>query len=138
MVMRKPEGSCLCGAVSFVVDQSLDDISYCHCSMCRKVTGSAFAAYGSTAIKNFSFLQGQALIREYQVSDVLSKRFCSQCGSTLITCHLDEPDIYHISLGCIADNIALKPEYHQFIDSKANWYEPADRLPQYSEWADED
>ena len=63
------------------------------------------------------------MIREYQVSDVLSKQFCSQCGSTLITCHLDEPDIYHISLGCIADNIALKQEYHQFIDSKANWYE---------------
>jgi len=132
------QGSCLCGAIRFSVAQALEDVSYCHCSICRKATGSAFGAYGATAINNFSYLQGQALIRDYRVSDRLSKQFCSLCGSTLVTHHQDEPDIYHISLGCIADNITLKPRYHQFIGSKANWYEPNDGLPQYSEWPDED
>jgi hypothetical protein len=37
-------GSCLCGAVSFEVSGAFDSFFLCHCSRCRKDTGSAHAA----------------------------------------------------------------------------------------------
>jgi hypothetical protein len=32
-------GSCLCGAVKYEVHGGVDDITYCHCAMCRKAHG---------------------------------------------------------------------------------------------------
>jgi len=132
------QGTCLCGQIGFQIDQALEDASFCHCSICRKNSGSAFAAYGASAIENFKWLQGEDLLRQFNVTDVLTKQFCSCCGSTLITHHSAEPDLYHVSLGCLADDAEVKPLYHQFIDSKANWYSPTDGLPQFQQWPGED
>jgi len=130
------EGGCLCGCIKFVVDQALEDISYCHCSICRKSSGSAFAAYGATLIRNFKWLLGEDRLSEFKVSDDLIKLFCSSCGSTLVTHHQSEPEIYHVSLGCLNNTAKLKPQYHQFFNSKANWYQADDDLPKYREWPD--
>ena len=132
------QGKCLCGQTCFEISQALEDVSYCHCSICRKASGSAFAAYGATLIENFKWLYGENLLSKFEVSNVLSKQFCSHCGSTLVTYHLSEPDVYHVSLGCLNDDVEVKPEYHQFVGSKANWYQPTDGLPQFQRWSDED
>ena len=37
-------GSCLCGKVTYRIKDNLGIFQYCHCSRCRKFTGSAFAS----------------------------------------------------------------------------------------------
>lgn len=37
-------GSCLCGAVAFKVRLPFHEFVNCHCSRCRKASGSAYAA----------------------------------------------------------------------------------------------
>jgi hypothetical protein len=49
------KGSCTCGDVEFHISGELTDVSFCHCSICRKVSGSAFASYGSTPIGKFEW-----------------------------------------------------------------------------------
>lgn len=39
-------GSCLCGAVTLELHGSIEAIIHCHCSRCRKSTGSAYATNG--------------------------------------------------------------------------------------------
>ncbi|MFT5657991.1 MAG: hypothetical protein ACI9KN_001270 [Gammaproteobacteria bacterium] len=129
--------SCLCGDIQFKVKGDLTDVSFCHCSICRKAGGSAFAAYGSTRINNIEWLSGENNLRRYTVSELLTKLFCQQCGATLITHHAEEPDLYHISLGNIQGSAELRPSYHQFVGSKANWYAITDDLQQYLAWPDE-
>lgn len=34
------KGECLCAEVKFEVDGELPDLYQCHCSLCRKATGS--------------------------------------------------------------------------------------------------
>ncbi len=38
-------GSCLCGAVSFLLDGQLRGVRYCHCANCRKFAGTSPATW---------------------------------------------------------------------------------------------
>ena len=38
------QGSCLCGGVKFEITRAVGPFELCHCSRCRKASGSAFAA----------------------------------------------------------------------------------------------
>ena len=39
-------GSCLCGTVRYEIRGPVGRVSHCHCAMCRKAHGAAFATYG--------------------------------------------------------------------------------------------
>ena len=132
------KGSCLCGQVSFEVHGDLADASLCHCSICRKATGSGFGAYGEIPEQDLVWARGEALLREYRVSDLLTKFFCEHCGSTLATRHQSWPGYYYLSLGCLDGNPQIELEYQQFVDSKASWITIDDKLKQYADWSDED
>jgi len=45
--------SCLCGGVRYEVTGELGPVALCHCGMCRKATGSAFASNASVARDGF-------------------------------------------------------------------------------------
>jgi hypothetical protein len=45
--MKTYRGSCLCGSVRYEVTGRFPRIVHCHCQMCRKVQGAAFASYSS-------------------------------------------------------------------------------------------
>lgn len=128
------EGQCLCAKVVFEVSGDLTDASLCHCSICRKATGSAFAAYVGVQCDEFKWLQGEALVKKFEVTEWLSKFFCSACGSTLVTHHRSDPDMLYLSLGSLKDDPPIDLEYHQFVGSKASWHQIHDSLPQYEEW----
>lgn len=38
-------GRCLCGAVEYQIPDTLEYAGYCHCSECRRFSGSAFSAF---------------------------------------------------------------------------------------------
>jgi hypothetical protein len=58
-------GSCLCGAVKYRIDTPIREVSHCHCSMCRKAHGAAFASYASVPRAAFHLLEGQDRIGRY-------------------------------------------------------------------------
>ena len=51
-------GSCLCGAISWQFDSEFSQITHCHCRLCRKAHGSAFATYGVGPASAFEYLGG--------------------------------------------------------------------------------
>ena len=44
------EGKCLCGNVRYRITGPILNFQYCHCSRCRKFTGSAHAANVFTVV----------------------------------------------------------------------------------------
>ena len=130
-------GHCLCASIEFETDGALTDFSLCHCSICRKVTGSAFAAYASVVIEDLNRRRGEELLKKFSLNEQFSKYFCSRCGSTLMTFHSQVPGYYHLSLGNLDDDANIAIEYHQFVDSKASWHSIDDGLSQYSGWPTE-
>ena len=127
-------GSCLCGEVKFAIDGEFTEASICHCSICRRATGSASGAYGGVRLAHFKWTQGEDQLSEFSATDLLKKYFCKICGSTLVSLHLSWPEYAYISLGCLEGGPKLSIDYHQFVASKAGWETIPAGVKQFKEW----
>lgn len=131
MATRKSyEGSCLCGRVGFTVDAQIDDVSHCHCSMCRKAHGAACGTYANVPVSAHRFTRGESLLRVYRSSATVERLFCSQCGSPMLWRDpVRFPGIASFPLGSLDTPVVVARQRHIFVGSKAPWHEIADRWP---------
>jgi hypothetical protein len=129
-----PRGSCLCGAVAFVVEGAPIRCRTCHCSRCRKACSSAHVTYLVTALGGVRFTRGEAELVEYKVPDAryFRRTFCRTCGSALP--RIDrEREIDIVPMGALDDDPKVRPTQHIFAGSKAAWDILADDLPRFDE-----
>lgn len=124
------QGSCLCGGVAWKVGEPLELMTHCHCSMCRKQHGGAFATYVAGSADSFRWLRGETLIEHFRSSPGLVRPFCSRCGSVVA----GTPDDGRVFMpaGNLDDDPGTRPLAHIFVGSKAAWHEIRDGLTQYT------
>ena len=130
------QGACLCGAVRYEVDGPFSMTIHCHCSMCRKHHGSAFATFASAPLMGFRWLGGADHIVRYRSSAQGERAFCKVCGSVAPTL-IKAMDIAICPAGNLLGDVDLPAARHVFVGSKAPWYEITDSLPQYEEYPPE-
>lgn len=112
-------GSCLCGAVTYEVEGSFERFYLCHCSRCRKNTGSAHAANLFSSTARLTWLTGQENITSYRVPDTRHARsFCAICGSAL---PLASSRLLVVPAGSLDTGVALAPTGNIFSSSRAGW-----------------
>ncbi len=122
-------GSCLCRKVSWEISGRLEWMTHCHCSMCRKIHGAAFATYVAGPAENFRWLAGADLIERYPSSPGLVRPFCSSCGSVVAGAP-DEGRVF-MPAGNLDDDPGVRPVAHIFVGSKAPWHRIADAVPRF-------
>ena len=127
-------GSCLCGGVRFEIEEAVGPFELCHCSRCRKASGSAFAAMLGVRTRAFRFVRGRDLIATYEAPVLEAPppyraSFCRRCGSPAPH---PEPaaEWLEIPAGLLEGDPGLRPDKHIFVERRAPWYEIADSLPQ--------
>ena len=127
-------GNCLCGDVSFEITGNIGIFQYCHCSRCRKVTGSAFAANLFTSLEDFSWIKGETKVERYSPEDTkyFSTAFCKQCGSSL-PWFSKNGKIVVIPAGTLEDHPGVTPTQNIFCGSQAKWYTSPSDLPKHEE-----
>ncbi|KAH9481996.1 hypothetical protein JR316_0006526 [Psilocybe cubensis] len=81
-------GSCLCKAVKYEVAGDPITFRICHCQNCKKATGSAFMTNVFFTEDKLRVTEGQEKLKVYHdhetaSGNVLSRYFCSQCGSNV-------------------------------------------------------
>ena len=130
------EGGCLCGKIRYAVNGEITDVSHCHCSMCRKMHGAAFATNGVVQQADFQWSSGQDMVKTYRSSPDMERTFCGHCGSTLQCLYDPEPEVIYLALGTVDGDPGCRPSYHIWVGSKAPWYEIADDLPKFETWED--
>jgi hypothetical protein len=128
--MKEIRGSCLCGAVEYAVEDDFKYAAYCHCSQCRKFSGSAFSAFGGVAKPSFHVLKGAECISHYHKSENTVLSFCQVCGSSLYAEKVNK-GMVHVRLGTLNESPCVRPQAHVFVDSKAPWYEIKDELVRF-------
>lgn len=57
------QGACLCGEVAIEINGPISSIIHCHCSLCRKSSGTAFATNGFVQSTDFTVVKGVSLPR---------------------------------------------------------------------------
>jgi hypothetical protein len=127
------QGSCFCGTIQYQASGPFNSMTSCHCSMCRKHHGSAFATYVSAPLQGFQWVRGEAAILSYRSSPHWVRNSCNVCGSTVPTI-LEEQGLALLPAGPLEGELGIKPQAHIFVGSKAPWYTITDDLPQHQEY----
>ncbi|WDE02750.1 GFA family protein [Thalassomonas viridans] len=117
------KGNCNCGAVTFEITTEISDVYICHCSICRKSTGSGGIAVLVIANDDFHWLTGTKLINTWhKPGHDWQTSFCKNCGSPLPGANDDAR--MHVPAGLISEGGKnLKVAHHLWVDSKAPWEE---------------
>lgn len=131
--MKILRGSCLCGTVCYSVSPPFVQFYHCHCSRCRKSTGTAHATNLYAPRKQFMWTSGQNNIVHY---DVIPKKrfasvFCKTCGAKVP--YPRDENLMIIPAGSLDDDPNVTPHVHVFWDSRASWDDTHDLLPKFSE-----
>ena len=121
-------GGCLCGQVRFRLAGELIWAGYCHCSSCRRFTGSVVTNWVGVRDTDVVFTSGQPA--QFTQAGV-DRGFCRDCGSSL-TYRADRfPDYLQVHIGALDDCEAVQPMAHVHYAEKPGWFEVADQLPRY-------
>ena len=121
-------GSCLCGEVRYEIEGAFERFYLCHCTYCRKDTGSAHGAnlFSSTAI--LKWLCGAEKVKLFSLPSTRHQKcFCSVCGSALPIVQKNA-SLLVVPAGSLDGAVNIKPDAHIFVSSKANWEEGFDKI----------
>ena len=126
-------GKCFCGAVQYAVADEFLYAANCHCSNCRRTTGSAFKPFAGIARDRLVVTRGEGDLMIFG-DDSANDTHCKRCGSLLYSVVRDGAFV-HVTMGTLADDPAIRPTRHIFVGSKAPWFTITDGLPQFEEHA---
>jgi hypothetical protein len=124
-------GKCLCGEIEIKITGAISDIIHCHCSLCRKNSGTAFATNGFINVTDFEITLGKGNLSQFSFKPGRNRHFCTRCGSPVYSSNEQDPSRYRIRLGILDSDIIERPISHNFVSSKANWEELDAKLPRY-------
>ncbi len=123
------KGSCLCGSIQLTLEGGVTDIIHCHCSLCRKASGSAYATNAFIDSEGLKLSDADNTLTFYESSTGKRKYFCKACGCPIYSSNSQSPERYRLRLGILDSEITERPISHNFVTSKANWEDLDAELP---------
>lgn len=127
------EGGCLCGAIRYRVDGTIESVGHCHCNSCRRSAGAAFVTWFTVDRQRFAWTTGRP--KQFASSRGVKREFCGDCGTELAYSNEKSADSNDVTLGsleCAADHSANR---HIWIADKLPWLHLDDQLPAHEGWS---
>ena len=128
-------GSCLCGAVRFEVKPPSAVFRYCHCSRCRKATGTAHAANLFVSKAQLRWLTGESQLKKFDLPGAkrFAVAFCTECG-TRMPHQVTGTENMLIPAGVLDGQPDRQPDGSIFWGSRAGWFVETPDLPKHEEY----
>lgn len=124
-------GSCNCGSVKFEISSEISDVYICHCSICRKSTGSGGIAVAIVSNDDLLWLEGHDFIKTWhKPNHDWQTSFCINCGSPLPGKNDEEASYVPVSL-LDSGQGRLEVKHHLFVGSKPSWENISDNGVQH-------
>lgn len=119
--MTTLSGGCLCGAVRYTASGEPQRFYHCHCSRCRKATGTGHAS-NLFLQGTLTWERGEERIRSYQPPEAkrFTNTFCEVCGSR-VPRFIEKVGTVFIPAGSLDDEPDLQPQARIFLDSRSRW-----------------
>jgi len=121
-------GQCLCGAVTFRIDGGFQHFFLCHCSRCRRDSGSAHSANLFSSTAQIVWLSGQDRIRTFRLDGTRHVRcFCTTCGSAVPHAPATDGPLV-VPAGSLDTPVGIRPDAHICCASRADWDEGLENI----------
>lgn len=125
-------GRCLCEKVQFELHGPVEEAHHCHCSMCRRAHGAAFATYARFATSCVKVLTGADVVVHYRSSGPVRRGFCGCCGSNLFYLHDAAPQFTFVCAAALGD-VDVGADAHVFMASPAAFFRCEDGLARHDD-----
>ena len=115
-------GSCLCGTVRYQVDPEGARLVRCHCSRCRRLTGSAYACNLIVVAEAFQWTAGRDATQRYDLPEARSfaNEFCTGCGSSTPHPTRSGREVI-IPSGTLDDDPPIRVQADSYLDDRPAW-----------------
>lgn len=127
-------GACTCGQLRFSSKQPPKIQAICHCTDCRKATGSAFtetAFFSSSALT----ISGKVFVQEFLASSgaTTTRESCPECKCVMFDRSEGVPSLIGVITQYISPPFEAKPVCHMWVRSKLPRITINDDLVQYEQ-----
>ncbi|KAF7377236.1 Glutathione-dependent formaldehyde-activating, GFA [Mycena sanguinolenta] len=135
--------TCFCGAVQLkfpTQGPGLVRTYVCHCTDCRKITGSMFASNFTVLNTHLTHLRGRENLTSFSQSrttaskSTMTNYFCSTCGTLMYRVTSRFPGASNLRLGTVDDfhlhETKLKPKLEQFTENRVGWLHAVEGMDQ--------
>lgn len=127
------EGGCNCGAIRYRIDGEPVAVAACHCTRCRRQSGSSHSV---NLIVSIDAMALQGTLTTFEDRDTTSgspvyREFCGTCGSPIRSRLGANPAIAAVKAGTLDAPDAYAPTVHVFTRSKLDWVAIPDDLPRF-------
>ena len=126
--MTNATGQCLCGAVTFTADHVESNYHACHCSMCRRWTGSPLFGVSADGVA----FNGEENLTRFPSSEHAERGFCSKCGSNLFYFFTPTGN-YFMCVGAFDDPSIFELKGEIYVDHQPEGYAFAGDLSRLTE-----
>ncbi len=136
---KRYQGACLCGQITYSVTGFKREAANCHCTMCRKFHGAAFATL--VPVTGLVWHTGTALLKNYTADNGTTRTFCANCGSSLgfrvggtpVADSQDSHDSIELAIATFNEDIPVQVTGQIYTAYKANWCTLSADIKVYSE-----
>jgi hypothetical protein len=132
--MSTLSGGCLCGAVRYTVNGEAQRFYHCHCSRCRKASGTGHAS-NLFVQGTLTWTSGEELVRTFKLPEAarFANSFCEVCGSRMPR-FIEKVGMVFIPAGSLDDEPDIRPQARIFLDSRAQWSCDEAALPGFQQY----
>jgi len=116
--------TCACGSTTLSVNGEPEIYGICHCSDCKRRTGSAFGMSAYFPKTEVTRLKGETLVYSFHHSALdhdQERHFCKNCGTTLFWYISTLPELIGVAAGCFPDDSLGEPAMSSTHSKKVAW-----------------
>ena len=108
-------GGCCCGAVRYAIEAEADDVTHCHCTLCRRSSGAPVVTWLTVPRSALRLLSGTP--RERRSSAHAVRTFCADCGTPIAFRSDLQPDTLDVTVGSLDTPELITPREHIWVRS---------------------
>lgn len=126
----KVHGRCHCGEIVYEAEIDPALTSICHCTDCQTLTGTAYRVSVPAKADDLHFLKGapKVYVKTAESGRQRAQAFCGNCGTPIYAADTNEPKLFNLRTGALAEREELKPSKQIWCRSALHWAQNLDGM----------
>jgi hypothetical protein len=119
----KVHGTCHCGAIAWEGEVDPARVAICHCGDCQRLSGAAIRVSVPVKAEDFVLLRGDPTryVKTAESGNRRAQAFCGCCGTPLYACDVDDPKVFNLRVGALAERADLPPQRQIWCEAALPW-----------------